>query len=287
MTFVHAARAAAAGACLTALAVLAAPAASAADAPVTPEAPAAAEVTAAHDAAAAPATLDTLSRFFSRDGAVSRSAAAPRIEGATVPVYTLSPAFVAVPRGAALARTPIAELEFCASKAVASDGQEASVWSVRQGGAWQVVNIATGADESRYAAQGTRKLKGGTVFREPQIDAWYVQRGDRVMPLDPDATRAIGAGGTTVRAYHERVRRAYGDKLPGSPYAAKGKAGGYGEETGPEPDGGAPARAGAAGTGDGPPAGVPAVAGAGALAALALGGVAVLRARRRSAGDRA
>lgn len=284
MSLANSARTVTAGAFATAVTLLAAPAALAADTPAPPRTPAPASVAAAHDAAAAPATLDTLAKFFARDGAVSKRTAAPRIEGATVPVYTLSPAFVAATPGATgVTRTPIAELEFFASKAVSSDGQEASVWSVPEGRSWQVVNIATGADESLYAAKGAKRLAGGTVFREPQIDAWYVQRGNRVLPLDPDATRAIGADGTTVRGYHQRVHRAYGDKLPGSPYDTRGKAGGYGAESGPQRDARALAADGAQGPGDGGGGlltGASAATGAGVLAALGLGGAAVLRARR-------
>ncbi|WP_344097097.1 hypothetical protein, partial [Streptomyces stramineus] len=217
----NAARAAAAGA-LTAAFLGLAPLAHADDTPVAPAAPSRAGVAAAHEAAAAPTTLDTLARFFARDGAVAQAEAQPRIEGATVPVYTLAPDFVAGKDGAA-----VATLDFLASKAVSADGQRASVWTVPAGDTWKVVNIATGDDETRYAAEGDRKLGGGTVFREPQIDAWYVQRGDRVLPLDPDATRAVGAGGTTVDRYRARVRKEYGDKLPGSAYEKKGLAGGY------------------------------------------------------------
>ncbi|GHF66665.1 hypothetical protein GCM10010218_55330 [Streptomyces mashuensis] len=214
-------RATAGGALTVALLGLA-PLAHAAPPPATPAPPSADEVSAAHAAASAPAGLETLSRFFARDGALAKDAARPRIEGATVPVYTLDPDFVAGRDGA-----PVARLDFLASKAVAADGQKASVWTARTGGHWSVVNIATGDDETRYAAEGARALSGGTVFREPQIDAWYVQRGDRVLPLDPDAVRAVGGKGTTLAAYRDRVHKAYGDKLPGSAYARKGTAGGY------------------------------------------------------------
>ncbi len=54
-----------------------------------------------------------------------------------------------------------------------------------------------------------------------------MQRGDRVLPLDADAERAVGAKGVSVGAYQARVHKAYGDKLPGSAYAKKGLAGGY------------------------------------------------------------
>ncbi|MFI9200934.1 hypothetical protein [Streptomyces sp. NPDC053048] len=274
----NAARAAAAGALTVALLGLA-PLAHAAPPPAAPTPPPAAGVAAAHEAAAAPANLETLSRFFARDGAVARSRAKPRIEGATVPVYTLSPRFVVGGTGAA-----IAELDFLASAAVSSDGQKASVWTARTGDGWKVVNIATGDDETRYAAEGARRLSGGTVFREPQINAWYVQRGERVLPLDEDAVRAIGDKGTTVDAYRDRVRQAYGDKLPGSAYAKKGAAGGFDANAGSAEDtaaagSGADRPATAAPHGDGGPSvAAPAVT-AGGAAALGLG-LAVVAARR-------
>ncbi|MFB7256306.1 hypothetical protein [Streptomyces nojiriensis] len=212
---------------------------------------------AAERAATAPDTLATLSRFFAREGKVSLTAAQPRIEGEAIPVNHLSPEFVAGRAGASVAR-----LEFLASKAVSSDGQQAALWTARTEAGWEVVNIATGDDEFRYARLGAAKLPGGTVFREPQIDAWYVAGGDRVLPLDEDAVRAVGAGGVGLAAYRARVVEAYGDKLPGSAYAARGGAGGYAE-----------ASAEAAGT----PVGV--VAAAGALA-LGGGGLRLLRRRR-------
>ncbi|MFE9406150.1 hypothetical protein ACFYNY_31095 [Streptomyces sp. NPDC006530] len=226
---------------------------------------------AARQAASAPTTLDTLSRFFARDGKVALTAVAPHIEGDAVPVYTLSPGFVAGTAGA-----PVAQLEYLASTAVASDGRKASLWTVPQGSSWKVVNIATGDDESRYAAAGAAKLPGGTVFQEPQINAWYVTKDSEVLPLDEDAVKAIGAGGTSLAGYHQRVQRAYGDKLPGSAYDRSGKAGGY---AGPAEAAGA-ARAAVAG-GDTALAPVSAVAGAGL--ALGLLGTAWRR-RRRAAG---
>ncbi|MEU3053274.1 hypothetical protein [Streptomyces griseus] len=261
----------------------------------------AATLEAAHEAATEPATLDTLSRFFARESAVSRAKAAPRITGKAVPVRTLSAAFVAGKPGAAPST-----LDYLATTAVSSDGQKASLWTVPagpdSGGDWQVVNIATGDDEARYTAQGARALPGGTVFREPQIDAWYVHDGSRVLPLDEDATTAVGAKGTTLDAYRTRVRKAYGDKLPGSGYARSGKAGGYGPEAaggpapapapgpvqgpaaGQAPDTAAgPALAGAAsGSPDTALTAVSTTAGAGALLALALCGAAAVRRRSRT-----
>ncbi|MFE6769408.1 hypothetical protein ACFVFD_10580 [Streptomyces fimicarius] len=261
----------------------------------------AATLEAAHEAATEPATLDTLSRFFARESAVSRAEAAPRITGKAVPVRTLSAAFVAGKPGAAPST-----LDYLATTAVSSDGQKASLWTVPagadSGGDWQVVNIATGDDEARYTAQGARALPGGTVFREPQIDAWYVHDGSRVLPLDEDATTAVGAKGTTLDAYRTRVQKAYGDKLPGSGYARSGKAGGYGPEAaggpapapapgpvhgpaaGQAPDTAAgPALAGAAsGSPDTALTAVSTTAGAGALLALALCGAVAVRRRSRT-----
>ncbi|MGW0466114.1 hypothetical protein ACWDX6_12675 [Streptomyces sp. NPDC003027] len=240
-----------------ALVALGADPAAAADAPPTAATP--------EKAASAPATLDTLSRFFARDGAVARTAARPRVEGASVPVRVLSPEFVAGKPGAPVART-----EFHASKAVSSDGRTASLWTVRRAGGWQVVNIATGDDEIRYTAQGARALPGGTVFREPQIDAWYVHKGTKVLPLDEDAVRAIGTNGTSLAAYRERVAEAYGDKLPGSGYARKGAAGGYDTHAAPAPQ--EPLVTAASAT-----------AGAGAVLVLGLLGAAARRRRRAPA----
>lgn len=279
---------------LTATALFtAAPPATADEGPAAPPKLTAATLEAAHEAASAPATLDTLSRFFAREGAVARTAAAPRIEAKTVPVRTLSAEFVAGRAGAAPST-----LDYLAATAVSSDGQKASLWTVpgaSGSGEWQVVNIATGDDEARYTAQGARALPGGTVFREPQIDAWYVHDASRVLPLDEDATAAVGAKGTSLNAYRARVKEAYGDKLPGSGYAKSGKAGGYGPGaagTGQAPaaEGPAPAPApgpvlaDAAGTGtpDTALTTVSTMAGAGALLALALGGATAVRHRFRT-----
>ncbi|MFD9308009.1 hypothetical protein ACFWCB_35930 [Streptomyces sp. NPDC060048] len=213
-------------------------------------------------AATAPDTLATLSRFFAREGKVSPTAAQPRVEGGTIPVNHLSPDFVAGKPGA-----PVARMEFLASRAVSSDGQQAALWTARTEAGWQVVNIATGDDEFRYARLGGQRLPGGTVFREPQIDAWYVADGERVLPLDPDAVAAVGERGTSLAAYRARVVKAYGDKLPGTAYARSGKAGGF-----------APTEATAGSAGTGVP---PVAAGAVALALGAAGLLAVRRSRRR------
>ncbi|WP_282691679.1 hypothetical protein [Streptomyces sp. CC208A] len=264
------------GAAAALLALGAASPAAAEPLPATPVAPT------AEQAAAAPETLATLGRFFARDGALSRTAAAPRISGASVPVRILSAEFVAGTAGA-----PVAREEYRASLAVAADGQKASLWTVKRPGGWQVVNIATGDDEIRYAREGARRLPGGLVFREPQIDAWYVQKGGKVLPLDEDAVAAVGRDGTTLAAYRDRVTRAYADKLPGSAYARKGAAGGYAPEAAVPgavaPGAVAPERSAvAAGEPRHQPAAATAastVAALGAVTALALTGAAALRRR--------
>ncbi|MGW0363544.1 hypothetical protein [Streptomyces sp. NPDC002990] len=273
-------RTAAVLAAAAATAVLAlAPQASAAPVP-QPQSDTAESRSAAARAATAPGTLATLSRFFSREGKVAQSAAQPRIEGEAIPVHHLSPDFVAGKEGA-----PVARLEFLASKAVSSDGQQAALWTAWTESGWQVVNIATGDDEFRYARLGAAELPGGTVFREPQIDAWYVAGGGRVLPLDEDAVQAVGGGGTTLAAYRVRVSAQYGDKLPGSGYAKGGKAGGY--APGPAAAGpAAPAPAPAAAAAPAPATSAepdPPVA-VTAAGALALGGTGVLLLRRRRTG---
>lgn len=271
-------RLAAAVVAATAVLALAPNQASAAPVP-QPQNATAENLAAAGRTAAAPDTLATLSRFFAREGKVSLTAAQPRIEGETVPVHYLSPEFVAGKAGASVAR-----LEFLASKAVSSDGQQAALWTAKTQAGWQVVNIATGDDEFRYARLGSAKLPGGTVFREPQIDAWYVAGGERVLPLDEDAAAAVGAQGTSLAAYRARVVKAYGDKLPGSAYGKSGNAGGFAPTEATAADTArdtATVTAASASRPGSPFAGLPTAAGALALALGAAGAVAARRARRQ------
>ena len=120
---------------------------------------------------------------------------------------------------------------------------------------------------------------GGTVFREPQIDAWYVQHGDRIEPLDADAREAVGAHGTTVAAYRTRVAKAYGDKLPGSAYDQRGEAGGYGPHAAGRRHRKAPLEAAALAGDSLPVAAASTVAAAAALLALGLSAAVALRRR--------
>ncbi|MFM9367214.1 hypothetical protein [Streptomyces sp. Da 82-17] len=269
-----------AGAAATLLLGLGAPRAAATPAqgetpPPRDETPTAAARAAAHEAAVSPGTRATLSRFFAREGTVTATAAEPRIKGDAVPVYYLAPDFVAGKKGA-----PVARLEFLASKAVSSDGQEASLWTVKQDGAWKVVNIATGDDETHYARVGAEKLPGGTVFHEPQINAWYVTHHARVLPLDQDAARAIGPDGTSLSAYRERVEQSYGDKLPGSAYAKSGKAGGYAAQPDAAPESGPPTATATATATTAAVTVASTAAGLGACTALGLAVVRTVRTRR-------
>ncbi|SOB82328.1 hypothetical protein [Streptomyces sp. 1331.2] len=297
MTELSSLRRAAAGALLTAgLALVLAPAAHA-DAPAAQpdaQAPAAAapaplpaaELDQARSAVQDPAVLDKVGHFFARKGvpptqqltigaaeeARAASASAPRLAGDTVPVYVLDAGFVAGTPGA-----PVAKAEFTASKVVAADGQTASVWTVRQGEAWRVVNIASGGDESDYAAKAADS-GGGTAFREPQVNAWYVLRDGRVLPLDDEARRSVGAGGVSLAAYQQLVHQRYGDKLPGSAYDRAGKGGGYQVDAAQVDAAAQPVAAAEPAAGGGSV--LPAVTAAAALGATALVGAgAVLRRR--------
>ncbi|MBO1417185.1 hypothetical protein [Streptomyces sp. FH025] len=278
MTELSKARRAAVTALLAAGLALALSPAARADTPAgAPEPVAAADLAQARGAVQDPAVLDRVGHFFARKGvpptkqltigaadeARAASAAAPRLAGDTVPVYTLDAGFVAGTPGA-----PVAKAEFTASKVVAADGQTASVWTVRQGDAWRVVNIASGGDESDYAAKAADS-GGGTAFREPQVNAWYVLRDGRVLPLDEEARRSVGAGGVPLAAYQRLVHQRYGDKLPGSAYDRAGEGGGYRLDAAAEP---APGGGSA----------LPAVTAGAALGVTALVGAGAVWRRRRS-----
>jgi hypothetical protein len=138
-----------------------------------------------------------------------------------VPIYYLSADFVATGRG------PVANLQYTAKKAQGSDGRVATVWMADG----QIANIASGDDESRYAkAAGP----GATVFREPQVNAWYALRDGKVLPLN-DSARGIVGNGVTVAQYQRIVHGKYADKQAGSAYALEGAAGGYAPEDSDSP----------------------------------------------------
>ncbi|MGF1432548.1 hypothetical protein, partial [Kitasatospora sp. LaBMicrA B282] len=302
---------AAAAALLGAAALLAAAPLAQADAPAPAAVPAPAvlpqsDLGAARAAVQAPAVQAELGAFFARGGvpptqplpagAAAQAAPAPqaaqapqadpaarpapRLIGATVPVYTLDPGFVAGTAGA-----PVARVDFTATEAQAADGRTASVWAVQQNGSWKVVNIASGSDETDYAAAGAAG-GGGTVFREPQINAWYVLRGGRVLPLDAEARSSVGTGGVGLAAYQRLVHQRYGDKLPGSAYDRAGLGGGFSATAPTGSTAAGTTTAGRTAAAPQPHDGLPvaAVTAAAALGATALTGVGLALRRRRPAG---
>ncbi|MEU5869650.1 MULTISPECIES: hypothetical protein [unclassified Nonomuraea] len=181
-----------------------------------PGAPTQADIDAARTAAAGAG--DTVGRFFAGQGRQTSLAPVPaRIDGPTVAVNDLNPDFVAG-RSAEIAR-----FAFLATGATAPDGQTASVWTTRdRRGTWVVSNIASGGDEQTYAGQT------GTVFREPQLNAWYALRDGTVVPLNAEAAQSVGRAGVPVADYRRLAQQRYAAKLPGSTYARDGYAGGYG-----------------------------------------------------------
>jgi hypothetical protein len=153
--------------------------------------------------------------FFAHTGTV---AAQSHFVGAPVAIYTLNPDFV---RSNA---APVGVLQYTANTAVAKDGKTASVWTAPSG---EVVNIASGNDEARYAAAAG---PGALVLNEPQINGWYAVKDSRIIPLNAEARNSVGKG-MSVADYQRLVASKYGNKMPGSAYDKAGVAGGYGEES--------------------------------------------------------
>jgi hypothetical protein len=92
---------------------------------------------------------------------------------------------------------------------------------------WQLAGIRDGDTDVALAEQGTPQSR---TFTEPQIDAWYrLTPQGAVEPLNQEATTGLGGRrSVTLAAYQKLVAARYGDKLPGSAYARRGLAGGYG-----------------------------------------------------------
>jgi hypothetical protein len=151
-----------------------------------------------------PANADPASEFLGGPASVAQDG---------VPVYYLAADFVAS------GQAPVANLQYTAKTAKGPDGRVATVWMANG----ELANIASGDDESRYAAAAG---PGATVFREPQINAWYALRGDKVLPLNDSARNTVGLG-LSVPQYQKVVHARYADKMPGSEYAKSGAAGGY------------------------------------------------------------
>lgn len=218
--------------------------------PVAPASVSSADRAAAAKTLASQDTTDRVGSFFVRlaereraterdtlDAGVTRAEAAaqaPRLVGPAVPVYSLNPDFV---RGRSTAAEPVAEFAYLASEARSASGATATVWTVRDAKTqrWAVANVISGTDEVSFGRKGA----GDLVFTEPQIAAWYALDGSRVLPLNKSARDAVGARGTSVAAYQDRVHDRYADKLPGSDYQRNGQFGGDGPaaaQPAPAPD---------------------------------------------------
>ncbi|KAA2260944.1 hypothetical protein F0L68_19285 [Solihabitans fulvus] len=154
-------------------------------------------------------------------GAAARANAAQgqtaSVGGQTLPVYQLGKDFVAGVAGA-----PIGDLAYVAVPARTGDGATATLWTARQAGSWQVVNIASGDREFSFAGA---LPAGSFLLHEPQIDAWYAVSGGVVRVLDVPGV----ATGTVygLADYQRAVADRYADKQPGSAYARQGRAGGF------------------------------------------------------------
>lgn len=226
-----------------------------------PPAPAPSDVAAAQRVAADQQTTEKVARYFVRldrhragqftAAGVSKAAAdakAPTLDGRVHPVYSLNPAFVRGSYGSA----EVATFAYLAVGARSATGQQASLWLTKGARNWEVTNIISGTEETAYPA----KAGTGTVFTEPQINAWYRLDGDRVTGLNDAARTSVGARGTTLASYQALVHARYADKMPGSKYVREGRLGGVAPNTGVR-------------TGDGDGGGVPGIA----LIALAGGGL--------------
>jgi hypothetical protein len=267
----------AAGAC----AVAVAPASFAASSSTTPSVPSSADVAAARQVVEAAPVMHRVAGFLAHGGqpakvnsaAAERQAeavAAPKLVGATVPVYYLNPAFVKE-RSASV---PVARLAFMATEAVSADGQRASIWTMQSkapGHPWKQFNIASGSDETDAAAAAARHGADAIAFYEPQIHAWYVLDDGRVTGINKDGQKSVGSTGMTVAAYQALVHQRYGDKLPGSDYARNHMVGGFDYD---------PVLPAAAGSGSGTPAQATLVGG-GAAAVLGAGAFTMRRRRAR------
>ncbi|WP_327157515.1 hypothetical protein [Streptomyces tubercidicus] len=113
------------------------------------------------------------------------------------------------PQAAQAAPVPLPQAPSRASvaahEAVAADGRTASVWTVRQGAAWKVVNIADGDDETRYTKRVARaygdKLPGSAYERRGEAGGYGPEAaaGAEKPQAQPARTqRPVTAGAFTV-----------------------------------------------------------------------------------------
>lgn len=208
------------GAAAVAAAVLPLAAAATASAAPPPPAVGAGDLAAAGQAArtsSAVALIDSAAhRSVARAGAAPAASGVPAYEAGEIPVYALNPAFVRSGTG------PVASLWYVATT-VHQDGTTLTVFSAKQHGSWQAVNVASGDTEARLA----QRAGHATLFAEPQLGAWYALAGDQVRPLNPEARQAAGAASISVTTYQHQVAARYAGRQPGSAYDKQGLAGGF------------------------------------------------------------
>jgi hypothetical protein len=190
------------------------------------------DLAAAKAAAEDPTLRADLGRFFTQTGGASQAPSVSVLDE-SVPVYELSRDFVAGVSGKDRAA---GQLAYVAVPVTASDGQTATLWTVRgEDRAWRVGNIASGDRES---ALSRRLPPGASLLHEPQVDAWYAVHDGRVTLLDAGAVGQAAGTSATLADYQKSVAGRYGSMLDGSPYAREGKAGGYNAQVMPRGDGG-------------------------------------------------
>ncbi|MFJ4103015.1 hypothetical protein [Amycolatopsis japonica] len=149
-------------------------------------------------------------------GAAAAGQAAP--VAAQVPVFQPTADFVA-------GRSDVpGQLAYVAVPARTGDGRAATVWAERHGAGWEVVNVASGVDEQRFAAAAG----GGYLLHEPQVNAWYAVNGDALTVLDGSVLGLAPGTKLSLRSYRDALNTRYGTRLPGSAYDRSGAAGGYG-----------------------------------------------------------
>ncbi|MGZ3146319.1 hypothetical protein ACVDFE_30870 [Lentzea chajnantorensis] len=187
------------------------------------EAVSAADLQAARAAATEQSTVDAVADFLG--DLRGKGAATVAVRDGVVPVYTLSPEFVSGARDAQPGK-----LAYVAVPASSSDGQTSTIQTVRGAdGRWSVANLASGDQESTLAA---KLPAGATLLHEPQVNAWYAQKGTRLTVLDAGGSGRRAGERLTVAEYQRAVAKAYGGKQSGSDYAAQGLAGGFGSQSG-------------------------------------------------------
>jgi hypothetical protein len=217
------------------------------------------DLAAASAAAHSTEATQLLGKAAQRPGsAAAKSTAKLAIHQDTIPVYALSVDFVRTGAG------DVGTLWYVATPATKGADKLTVFTAPDQAGAWHPVNVATGNTEATMAAAA----RGAKLLTEPQLGAWYAVTGSTLRALNPEAIKAIGSAPIALTAYRQQVSNRYQDKQAGSTYAKNGTAGGYDV---------------AASTTQKDTPGAWLILAAGTAAALALGAVALITRRRRTA----